>query len=60
MSITKLSNNLWKVDGKTDTYTVWIDVNGVFVCTCPFSSRKYKRVCKHIRIVMETLKNEEY
>lgn len=44
---------MFEVDGVHDTYTVWLDLNGIWCCTCPWSAYHYKIKCKHIKEVIK-------
>jgi len=55
MLITRETSRVWTVEGRNDTYTVWMDTEGVFLCTCPFACRKKGRTCRHIKGVKERL-----
>lgn len=58
MLIKRKSNRVFEVEGKTDIYQVWIDINGNWCCSCPFASRKYTRKCKHIKAVINYIIEE--
>jgi predicted nucleic acid-binding Zn finger protein len=58
LNIEQLSIRSWKVRNEKDEYLVWLNLNNIFFCTCPFSLRRYGRKCKHIKAVIKSLKRD--
>jgi len=59
MRVARKSYRTWEVSSETKaktTYTVWF--NGKWHCTCQ-GFRVHMQGCKHIRAVLESLRNEK-